>query len=362
MPPQTNKPEATPARQRLLLHSSISALQYGELDERRSASTTIAGLSICDGSSVEPAIDAVEVLVLRISKEKDEDVLRACLQAICRMASNERLAFEMLLHKEGARPLVKLTKDEGVRSEALACVAVMCVHEDMTAPLIEAGIIDVAHRLAADDAAPAQQLRGVSVLATLAVVPKHRQLLAAAPIMKTLLALAQPAGLDDAESKGPSDHGFPAESTLIASVAAAASASAARLQALRTINRLCSLHAVRAALSDDGSFFAILFPLRDDADPDVGAEADLVARHWDDERFGFCWRCASACRSAAQQLMLPEARPARAARRLRRRRTRPTPLHFRGSPLCSPPPPGPPPRPAPGAPPHPTTPSPAAAA
>ena len=32
---------------------------------------------------------------------------------------------------------------------------------------------------------------------------------------------------------------------------------------------------------------------------------DKIATHWEEEHFGWCWRCCSACKQVAERLMLP---------------------------------------------------------
>ena len=51
---------AEPVRSRMQLHASISALAYGELEERRKAALALSTLPALDGSTVEPAVDAVD--------------------------------------------------------------------------------------------------------------------------------------------------------------------------------------------------------------------------------------------------------------------------------------------------------------
>ena len=81
-------------------------------------------------------------------------------------------------------------------------------------------------------------------------------------------------------------------------------ARAAQLCVLGALHQLCGVGEFKAALERHPHFFPLLFQLRDSGIGAVSKYADTIAKHWDEDFFGWVWECCAACKRVAESLML----------------------------------------------------------
>ena len=274
---------------------SISALQFGDADERRQAAMTFAFLARRDRASCESIVelDGILPLTRALSADNQPPTLRSCLMAMRYLAVYRHLAVEVA-EKDGCSPVVSLidSADMGVRLDAAGCAAALCEHDEVGARMVEVGVVPATKRLVESSDVDELQNCGVLIINRLGSASSNRRTLVDAGVLPHLLKLSKP-------DLGPagSDGGVPATDRNVR--------RATQREALRSIDSLCSMHDVKSELSEMPSFFAMLFELRDDNDEDIAAAVDAIATHWEEERFGWCWRCCSACKQVAERLMLP---------------------------------------------------------
>ena len=275
---------------------SIGALQFGDPDERRQAAMTFAFLARRDRASCESIVELDGILPLTRALAADNQLptLRSCLMAVRYLAVYRNLAVEVA-EKDGCAPVVSLTDsaDMGVRLDAAGCAAALCEHDEVSAQMVEAGVVPAAKRLVESSDVDELQNFGALIINRLSSASSNRRTLVDAGVLPQLLKLSKP----ELEPPAGSGGGGGAADRNVR--------RATQREALRSIDALCALHDVKSQLSEMPSFFAMLFELRDDNDEDVAAAVDAIATHWEEERFGWCWRCCSACKQVAERLMLP---------------------------------------------------------
>ena len=324
---------AAPARH---IRLSVGALQYGELRERQLAAMTFAFLAkrsreLCNSISELQGILPLTWSLTAYAAEPE--TLRSCLVALRYLARFAAYA-NAVAEKGGTPPLVALIDSEhaGVRLDAAACAAALCEHDEVGSLMIDAGVVPAAKRLATAEEEELQHW-GMAIVAHLAAAnPKNRYVLMEAELLPQMLTLCRPR---------------------VAAQPISPVQRQTQQQALRALDAICTMPEAVAALNGLTDFFPLLFELRDDSDPlvsphpghwhpghwpspsldphhppsppsthhspldlhpdaaptltpnQVQTAVDRIATHWEEEHFGWCWRCCLACKQVAERLLLP---------------------------------------------------------
>lgn len=276
-PAQLSSKKKTEAPGRVIMRYR-SALGHGNIEERQEAidkfsEVAASGRVACDQLIMEMSVQFTRTL----SEESDEHVLLGTLLALERMAAHQP---SEVCENGVALPLIALldSASAAVRAGAARLTAVLCEDEHglASARLLDVGLVPAMARLGAAEREASRHdvaLMAVSVLARVSQESRFARVVVDGSVHGVLLAFASPQFPDAPES-----------------------AKAAQLQALRAIYDLGKTSEFKAALSAEGSFFPLLFSLRDSDLDAVIALAHRIASHWGDDFFGWAWECCSVCK------------------------------------------------------------------